>query len=134
MIALKVRLQSIWWCDISKDPLFEPLQAKFQPERTHSSRLIVIWSEIGVQKNNAPSHKSIVAMTKLRIGLWIDSSSTLFSGFGPVWFLSVPKLKNLARWEEILVKSGSHCRRQWIFCRLWDSLLQMTTKWIMHPF
>ena len=35
---------SIWWRDISKDPLFEPLQAKFQPERTHSSRLVVIWS------------------------------------------------------------------------------------------
>jgi len=27
-------LQSIWWRDISKDPLFEPLQAKCQPERT----------------------------------------------------------------------------------------------------
>ena len=36
-------LQFIWWRDISKDPFFEPLQAKFQPERTHSSRLIVIW-------------------------------------------------------------------------------------------
>jgi len=27
-------LQSIWWRDISKDPLFEPFRAKFQPERT----------------------------------------------------------------------------------------------------
>ena len=125
----EVALQSIWWRDISKDSLFEPLQAKFQPERTHSSRLVVtFWSEIGVQKSalppsNAPSYKSTVAMTKLRIGLWIDSSSTLFSGFDPVWLLSVPKLKNLVRWEEILVKWESHCRRQWIFCRLWDSLL-----------
>ena len=75
-------------------------------------------------QDNTPSHKSTVAMTKLQIGLWIDSSSTLFSGFDPVWFLS--KLKNLVRWEEILVKWGS--RRQWVFCRLWDSLLQMTTK------
>jgi len=124
-------LQSIWWRDISKDPFFEPLQAKFQPERMHNSRLIVIEARLAHKKmlfhqDNAPSHKSTVAMIKLRIGLWIDSSSTLFSGFGPVWFLSVPKLKNLARWEEILVKWGS--RRQWIFCRLWDSLLQMTTK------
>jgi len=74
------------------------------------------------------SIKTIVAMIKLRIGLWIDYSSTLFSGFGPVWLLSVPKLKNLARWEEILVKWGSHCRRQWVFCRLRDSLLRMTIK------
>jgi len=59
-------------------------------------------------QDNTPSHKSTVAMTKLQIGLWIDSSSTLFSGFGPVWLLSVPKLKNLARWEEILVKWGNH--------------------------
>ena len=44
-------------------------------------------------QDNAPSHKSTVAITKLRIGLWIDSSSTLFSGFGPVWLLSVLKLK-----------------------------------------
>ena len=35
---------------------------------------------------------------------------------------------NLIRWEEILVKWGSHCRRQWVFCRLWDSLLQMTKR------
>ena len=40
-------------------------------------------------------------MTKLQIGLWIDSS------YSPdLWLLSVPKLKNLARWEEILVKWG----------------------------
>ena len=76
-------------------------------------------------QDNASSHKSTVAMTKLRIRLWIDSSSILFSGFGPVWLLSVPKLKNLARWEKILVKWGSHCRRQRVFCRLWDSLLQI---------
>ena len=50
-------LQSIWWRDISKDPLFEPLQAKFQPERTHSSRLVVIWSEIGAQKSALPSRQ-----------------------------------------------------------------------------
>jgi len=127
----EMALQSIWRRDISKDPLSEPLQAKFQLERMHSSRLIVIWSKIGAQKvlfhqDNAPSHKSTIAMTKLRIRLWIDSLSTLFSGFGPVWLLSVPKLKNLARWEEILVKWGS--RRQWVFYWLWDSLLQMTTK------
>jgi len=67
-------------------------------------------------------------MTKLRIGLWIDSSSILLSGFGPVWLLFVPKLKNLARWEEILVKWGSHCRRQWVFCRLWNS--RLWNKWL----
>jgi len=49
---------SIWWCDISKDPLFEPLQAKFQPE--HSSRLVVIWSEIGAQKSALPSRQRAV--------------------------------------------------------------------------
>jgi len=38
----------------------------------------------------------VVAITKLRIELWIDFSSILFSGFGSVWLLSVPKLKNLA--------------------------------------
>jgi len=79
-------------------------------------------------QDNAPSHKSTVAMTKLRIELWIDSSSILFSGFGPVWLFSVPKLKNLVRWEEILVKWGSHCRRQWVFCRLWDDYF----KWLLN--
>jgi len=46
-------------------------------------------------QDNAPFHKSTVAMTKLRIEwLWIDSSSTLFSGFGPVWcFFLFPNLK-----------------------------------------
>jgi len=62
------------------------------------------------------------------LGYELIPPSTLFSGFGSVWLLSVPKLKNLAQWEKILVKWGSHCRRQWVFCRLWDSLLQMTTK------
>jgi len=45
-------LQSIWWRDISKDPLFELLQAKFQPERTHSSRLVVIWSRLSQNLQN----------------------------------------------------------------------------------
>jgi len=45
-------LQFIWWRDISKDPLFEPLQAKFQPERTHSSRLVVIWSRLSQSLQN----------------------------------------------------------------------------------
>jgi len=45
-------LQSIWWRDISKDPPLEPLQAKFQPERTHSSRLIVIWSRLSQSLQN----------------------------------------------------------------------------------
>jgi len=45
-------LQSIWWCDILKDPLFEPLQAKFQPERTHSSHLVVIWSRLSQSVQN----------------------------------------------------------------------------------
>jgi len=64
----------------------------------HSSRLIVIWNEIGAQKsalpsrNNAPSHKSIVAITKLQIGLWIDSSSTLFPDV-PCDFFLFPNLK-----------------------------------------
>ena len=102
-------LQSIWWRDISKDPLFEPLQAKFQPERTHSSRLVVIWSEIGAQKSALPSRQRAIPQVdrcndKTMNWLWIDSSSTLFSGFGPVWLLSVPKLKNLTQWEEILIK------------------------------
>ena len=69
----------------------------------------------------------------LRIGLWIDSSSTLFSGFGPVWLLFVPKLKNLTRWEEILVKWGSHCRRH-----ILQTLRQPTSNdyqtWTMRPF
>ena len=44
-------------------------------------------------QDNAPSHKSTVAMTKLRIGLWIDSSSILFSGFGPCDFFLFSNLK-----------------------------------------
>ena len=48
----EIALQSIWWRDISKDLLFEPLQAKFQPERTHSSRLIVIWSRLSQSLQN----------------------------------------------------------------------------------
>jgi len=45
-------LQFIWWRDISKDPLFEPLQAKFQPERTNNSRLVVIWSRLSQSLQN----------------------------------------------------------------------------------
>ena len=50
----EMALQSIWWRHIStqKDPLFEPLQAKFQPERTHSSRLVVIWSKLSQSLQN----------------------------------------------------------------------------------
>ena len=44
--------QSIWWRNISKDPLFEPLQAKFQPKRTHSSHLVVIWSRLSQSLQN----------------------------------------------------------------------------------
>jgi len=127
----EMALQSIWWRDISKDPLFELLQVKFQPERTRSSRLIVIWSEIGAQKSALLSRLAIPQIDRCNdkiIGLWIDSSSTLFSGFGPEWLLSVFKLKNLARWEEILVKWGSHCRRQWVLLQTLSSLLRMTTK------
>jgi len=56
----EMALQSIWWRHISKDPLFEPLQAKFQPERTRSSRLVIIWSEIGAQKSALPSKQCAV--------------------------------------------------------------------------
>jgi len=46
-------LQSIWWRDISiENPLFEPLQTKFQPERMHSSRLLVIWSRLSQSLQN----------------------------------------------------------------------------------
>ena len=45
-------LQSIWWRDISKDPLFEPLQVKFQSERTHSSCVVVIWSKLSQNLQN----------------------------------------------------------------------------------
>jgi len=46
----EMALQSIWWRDISR--LFEPLQVKFQPERTHSSRLTVIWSRLSQNLQN----------------------------------------------------------------------------------
>ena len=48
----EMALQSIWWRDISKDSLFELLQVKFQPERTHSSRLIIIWSRLSQSLQN----------------------------------------------------------------------------------
>lgn len=67
--------------------------------------------------DNAPSHKSIIAMTKLWIGFRIDSSYTLFFGFGLVRLLAVPKFKNLTQWENIFIEWGNHCC-QWIFCRL----------------
>ena len=48
----EMALQFIWWRDILKDPLFEPLQAKFQPERMHNSRLAVIWSKLSQSLQN----------------------------------------------------------------------------------
>lgn len=67
-----------------------------------------------LKKNALPPRQRVVPRVDRRngkiiwIGLWIDSSSTLFSGFGSVRFLSVPKLENLARWkfssnEEVIV-------------------------------
>jgi len=108
----EMALQSIWWRDISKDPLFELLQAKFQPERTHNSRLVVIWREIGAQKSALPSRQRAVSQVdrcndKTTNWLWIDSSSTLFSGFGPVWLLSVPKLGSVGRNSRQMRKSLS---------------------------
>ena len=130
----EIALQSIWWRDIPKNPLFEPLQAKFQPERMYSSRLVIIWSEIGAQKSALPSRQravpSTVAITKLRIGLWIDSSSTLFSGFGPVWLLlSVPKLKNLARGK----KFSSNDYQTWTMRPFWLKFgLKEFKEWIFR--
>jgi len=59
----ELALQSIWWRDISKDPLFEPLQAKFQPERTHSSRLVVIWSKLSQSLQN--THWRLPHLTRI---------------------------------------------------------------------
>jgi len=93
--------------------------------------LVVIWSEIDAQKNALPSRRAVPQ---------VDRCNDKTTNCAMNWFLirpilriwprtlSVPKLKNLARWEEILVKWGSHCRRQWVFYRLWDSLLQIITK------
>ena len=73
------------------------------------------------------SHKSTVAMTKL-IELWIDSLSNLFSGFGhPCDFFLFPNLRTWLGGKKFS-SNGSHCRHQWVFCRVWDSLLQMTIK------
>jgi len=58
-------LQSIWWRDISKDPLFEPLQAKFQPERTHSSHLIVIWSRLFQSLQNTHWRQWLPHLTRI---------------------------------------------------------------------
>ena len=148
----EMALQSIWWRDISKDPLFEPFQAKFQPERTHSSRLVVSWSEIDAQKSafhsdNAPSHKSTVPMTKLRIGLWIDSTlltffpnlkiwlggkkfssneevivNEYFADFETAYFKWLPNVKNvktmLSGWNyPFWLKFGLKGFEEWIF---WD--------------
>jgi len=39
----EMALQSIWWRDISKDP---------QPEKTHNSRLVIIWSRLSQSLQN----------------------------------------------------------------------------------
>ena len=74
-------------------------------ERMHNSCLVIIWSEIGAQKSALPSRQRAVP----QIDHCNDKTTNwamnwflihLFSGFGPVWLLSVPKLKNLARWEK----------------------------------
>ena len=81
----EIALQSIWWCDISKNPLFEPLQAKFQPERTHSSRLVVIWSEIGAQKSALPSRQRAVPQ--------VDRYNDKIMNWAMNWFLIHPTLR-----------------------------------------
>ena len=58
-------LQSIWWRDISKNPLFELLQAKFQPERTHSSRLVVIWSRLSQSLQNTHWRQWLPHLTRI---------------------------------------------------------------------
>ena len=86
-----------WWRDISKDPLFELLQIKFQPERTYSSRLVVIWSEIDAQKSayqdKAPSHKSTVAMTNYELGYELIPHPPYSPDLAPCDFFLFPNLK-----------------------------------------
>jgi len=79
----EMALQFIWWCDISKDPLFEPLQAKFQPERTHNSRLVVIWSRLSQSLQNThwrrqrlPHLMRISSHRAKFLSLWTERSHT----------------------------------------------------------
>ena len=120
-------LQSIWWRDISKDPLFEPLQAKFQPEKSHSSRLVVIWSEIGAQKSALPSRQHAVPQVDRcndKITNWLPHPS-YSPDLAPCNFFLFPNLKTwlggkkFSSNEEVIVAVN-------ILQTL--SLLQMTTK------
>ena len=85
----EMELQSIWWRDISKDPLFEPLQAKFQPERMHGSCLVVIWSEISAQKNALPSRQRAVPQ--------VDRCNDKTTNWAMNWFLIHPILRIWSR-------------------------------------
>ena len=51
-----------------------------------------------------------------RITLRIAASSTLFSRFGPMLFLFVPKHENMVWWKAIHIKRGSHRRNRGLFC------------------
>jgi len=61
------------------------LPSKFQPERTHNSCLVVIWSEIGAQKSALPSRQRAVSQ--------VDRCNDKTTNWAMNWFLIHPILR-----------------------------------------
>jgi len=100
----EMALQSIWWRDISKDPLFELLQAKFQLERTQftfDNHLKRDWRAkkcSSIKTTRRPASR-LLRWQNYELGYELIPHPPYSPDLAP-WLLSVPKLKNLARWEE----------------------------------
>jgi len=110
-------LQSIWWRDISKDSLFEPLQAKFQPERTHSSRLVVIWSRLSqsLQNTHWVRRQWLPHLTR------ISSHRAKFLSLGTERSHAGPNPEN--RVDEKSIHFSLICRFVIVTVDLWDGAL-----------
>jgi len=58
-------------------------------------------------QDNAPAHKSVLAMGKLRdLNCW---NISLFPRFGSLWLLSLPKTQTLPRWSVFFFESRGDC-------------------------
>ena len=92
--------------------------------QSRGSTMLIYWAEkrphLATKKvlfhhDNTPLIRNYHSKTG-QITLRIAVSSTVFSRFGPMRFLFVPKHEKIAWWKAIHVKLGSHRRNRGLFC------------------
>ena len=72
-------------------------------------------------QDNAPAHKCFGNRKIKGSALWIVGTSTLFSRFGSLWLLSLPKTQTLPRWSAFFFfESRGDCSCRGVFCRSYE--------------